>query len=166
MAQQKGFFDEDFRLEKISKQGDPLRKLDEYIDWEMFRPILKKAFRKEAKGPGGRPPFDYVMMFKILVLQRLYNLSDAQMQFHILDRLSFMRFLGLQINDTVPDEKTIWHFRETLTRKGKVEILFEKFRSFLMDNGVIAQSGNIVDASFVEAQQPGRKRRDQKRRNS
>jgi len=151
MAQQKGFFDEDFRLEKISKQGDPLRKLNEYIDWEMFRPILKKAFRKEAKGPGGRPPFDYVMMFKILVLQRLYNLSDAQMQFHILDRLSFMRFLGLQINDTVPDEKTIWHFRETLTKKGKVEILFEKFRSFLMENGVIAQSGNIVDASFVEA---------------
>jgi transposase, IS5 family len=151
MAQQKGFFDEDFRLEKISKQGDPLKKLDEYIDWEMFRPILKKAFRKEAKGPGGRPPFDYVMMFKILVLQRLYNLSDAQMQFHILDRLSFMRFLGLQINDTVPDEKTIWLFREVLSKKGKVEILFEKFRSFLMENGVIAQSGNIVDASFVEA---------------
>lgn len=97
-----GFFDEDFRLEKISKQGDPLRKLDEYIDWEMFRPILKKAFRKKAKGPGGRPPFDYVMMFKILMLQRLYNLSDAQMQFHILDRLSFMRFLGLQVNDTFP----------------------------------------------------------------
>ncbi|MCF7927945.1 MAG: IS5 family transposase [Spirochaetales bacterium] len=151
MAQQKGFFDEDFRLEKISKQGDPLRKLDEFIDWEMFRPILEKAFRKEAKGPGGRPPFDYVMMFKILVLQRLYNLSDAQMQFHILDRLSFMRFLSLQINDIVPDEKTIWHFRETLTKKGKIEVLFEKFRSFLMDQGVIAQSGNIVDASFVEA---------------
>jgi len=62
-----------------------------------------------------------------------------------------MRFLGLQINDTVPDEKTIWHFRETLTKKGKIEILFEKFRSFLTEKGVIAQSGNIVDASFVEA---------------
>lgn len=151
MTHQKGFFDEDFRLEKISEQGDPLLKLDEYIDWEMFHPILKKAFRKQAKGPGGRPPFDYLMMFKILVLQRLYNLSDAQMQFHILDRLSFMRFLGLQINDIVPDEKTIWYFRETLTKKGEVEILFEKFRSFLMEKGVIAQSGNIVDASFVEA---------------
>ncbi len=150
MAQQKGFFDEDFRLEKISKQGDPLRKLDEYIDWELFGPILKKAFCKEAKGAGGRPPYDYVMMFKILVLQRLYNLSDAQMQFQILDRLSFMRFLGLQINDTVPDEKTIWHFRETLTREGKVELLFAKFRSFLIENRVMARSGNIVDASFVE----------------
>ena len=79
MAQQKDFIEEDFRLEKISKQGDPLRRLDEYIDWEMFHTILEKAFRKDAKGPGGRPPFDYVMMFKILVLQRLYNLSDAQM---------------------------------------------------------------------------------------
>ncbi len=73
------------------------------------------------------------------------------MQFHILDRLSFMRFLGLQINDTVPDEKTIWDFRETLTKKGKIEILFEKFRSFFMENGVIVQGGNIVDASFAEA---------------
>ena len=58
------------------------------------------------------------MMFKIPVLQRLYELSDAKMQFHILDRLSFMRFLSLQINDIVPDEKNIWHFRETLTKKG------------------------------------------------
>jgi len=115
------------------KSENPLRKLDESIDWEMFRPIFGKAFRREAKGPGGRPPFDCVMMFKILVLQRLYNLSDAQMQFQILDRLSFMRFLGLQITDTVPDEKTIWHFRETLTKKGEIEILFEKFRSFLME---------------------------------
>jgi transposase, IS5 family len=150
MAAQKGFFDEDIRLKQISNQGDPLLKLNAYIDWELFRPTLESICKKEAKGPGGRPPFDYVMMFKILVLQRLYNVSDAQMQFQILDRLSFMRFLGLQLNDRVPDEKTIWHFREVISSEGKIELLFERFQSFLLENGIIAQNGNIVDASFVE----------------
>ena len=151
MAKQKGFFDEDVRLEKLSRQGDPLLKLKDLINWEMFRPVLGEAFTKEAKGPGGRPPFDTVMMFKILVLQRLYNLSDAQMQYQILDRLSFMRFLGLQINDTVPDEKTIWYFRERLREKGVIERLFDRFYRFLTNQGLVAQNGTMVDASIVEA---------------
>lgn len=151
MGKQKGFFDEDYRLSELEKHGDPLLKLNELIPWERFRPLLKKILFKQPKSPGGRPPFDYVMMFKILILQRLYNLSDSQMQFQIMDRLSFMRFLGLNLNDRVPDEKTIWHFREVLTKSGKMEILFEEFRHFLLDKGVIAESGTIVDASFVEA---------------
>jgi IS5 family transposase len=150
MAKQKGLFDEDFRLEKISEHGDPLEKLDKYIDWEIFRTYLKKCFKKEAKGPGGRPPFDYIMMFKILILQRLYNLSDSQMQFQIMDRLSFMRFLKLKLNDVIPDEKTIWYFREQLSTKGRIEYLFIRFNGFLEKKGVIAHTGNIIDASFVE----------------
>jgi transposase, IS5 family len=124
MNQQRGFFDEQNRLELISKQGDPLEKLNEMIPWEIFRHQLKKCFAKEAKGPGGRPAFDYLMMFKILILQRLYNLSDYQMQYQLLDRLSFQRFLNLGLQSTIPDEKTIWLFRETLTRHGAVEKLF------------------------------------------
>ena len=151
MGKQKGFFDEDYRLSELEEHGDPLLRLNELIPWERFRPLLKKLFHKQPKSPGGRPPYDYVMMFKILILQRLYNLSDSQMQFQIMDRLSFMRFLGLNLNDRVPDEKTIWHFREVLTKSGKMEILFEEFRTFLLDKGVIAESGTIVDASFVEA---------------
>ena len=88
MNQQRGFFDEQNRLELISKQGDPLEKLSEMIPWDIFRHQLKKCFAKEPKGPGGRPAFDYLMMFKILILQRLYNLSDYQMQYQLLDRLS------------------------------------------------------------------------------
>jgi transposase, IS5 family len=151
MGKQKGFFDEDYRLAELEKHGDPLLKLNAMIPWERFRPLLKKIFFKQPKSPGGRPSYDYVMMFKILILQRLYNVSDSQMQFQIMDRLSFMRFLGLNLNDHVPDEKTIWHFREVLTKSGKIEILFEEFRTFLLDKGVIAESGTIVDASFVEA---------------
>jgi len=109
---QRGLFDEADRLQEISKLGDPLEKLNTVIDWNIFKPILKKAMHKEAKGPGGRPPYDYVMMFKILILQRFYNISDAQTEYQIKDRLSFMRFLGLTLNDAIPDDKTIWYFRE------------------------------------------------------
>ncbi|MBP6411723.1 MAG: transposase, partial [Pseudarcicella sp.] len=71
-----GFFDQDIRLTKLSKLGDPLVKLNKEIDFEMFRPILEEALSKPAKGAGGRPPYDYVLMFKIMILQRYYNLSD------------------------------------------------------------------------------------------
>jgi IS5 family transposase len=79
---------------------------------------------KLSKGAGGRPPYDYVLMFKILILQRYYNLSDDQVEFQINDRLSFMRFLDLTIADDIPDSRTVWHFREQLTDSGIVEDFF------------------------------------------
>lgn len=145
-----GFFDEQFRLDKLTAQNDPLVKLLQQINWEQFRRILTNAFEKEKKGIGGRTPFDYVMMFKILVLQRYYNLSDEQMQFQILDRLSFMRFLGLTLSDSVPDEKTIWLFRENLIEHNLVDKLFEKFLSSLEKANLVGKEGRMVDASFVE----------------
>ena len=75
---QLGLFDENERLERLSELGDPLTRLNQVMKWELFRPVLQKAFQKERKGPGGRPPYDYVMMFKVLVLQKLYKLSDEQ----------------------------------------------------------------------------------------
>ena len=150
MSKQKGFFTEDLRLSEISQHGDPLQKLNAMIPWENFRHKLNRILIKESKGPGGRPPYDYVMMFKILVLQRIYNLSDSQMQYQIMDRLSFMRFLGLNLDDKVPDEKTISHFREELVESKKLKIIFEQFRNYLIKEGILLESGTIVDASFVE----------------
>ena len=150
MNQQRGFFDEEDRLKKLSRQGDPLERLNSAIDWEIFRPQLKKCFKKEPKGPGGRPAFDYVLMFKVLILQRLYNLSDAQMQYQILDRLSFQRFLGQGLYGSVPDEKTIWLFREVLTKTGMIEKLFDRYKAHLEKQGLITNNGSIIDASFVE----------------
>lgn len=149
---QGGFFDADMRLMDISKQGDPLEKLDDHINWEVFRPILNKVFQAEEqdRSKGGRPPYDYVMMFKILVLQHLYGIADERTEFAIKDRLSFMRFLGLTLKDSVPDEKTIWLFRETLTCRGAMRKLFKRFNRHLNRNGLIAHKGSIVDASFVE----------------
>jgi len=147
---QKGFFDENDRLEELSKMGDPLEKLNKYIQWENFRGILKKTLKKEAQGPGGRPPFDYVMMFKILILQKIYNMADDKTEYQIKDRLSFQRFLGLQLCDTIPDAKTIWNFREELKTAEIMEKLFDLFTKKLEEEKIITYSGSIVDASFVE----------------
>jgi IS5 family transposase len=143
-------FDNENILDALSKQGDPLEKLNKSIKWNIFKPMLVKAFKKERRSNAGRPPFDYLIMFKILVLQDLYGLSDNQMQFHLLDRYSFKRFVGLNPENTIPDEKTIWLFREQLTQNGMFEKLFKKFNQFLDDSGFKAQKGMIVDANIVE----------------
>ena len=131
--------------------GGSLEKLNRAIDWELFRPKLTKVFKKQAKGAGGRPPYDYVMLFKVLVLQRIYNLSDDQTEYQINDRMSFMRFLGLGLGDRVPDAKTIWLYRDTLTKANVIRELFDLFNAQLEDAGLITHTGTIVDATFVEA---------------
>ena len=145
-----GFFDQDIRLSKLSQLGDPLEKLDNGIDFEIFRLLLEEKLSKIAQGPGGRPPYDYVLMLKILILQRYYNLSDEQVEFQINDRMSFMRFLGLSIADDIPDSRTIWNFREQLTNLHLVESLFSLFLKELTRLKLIVKEGKIIDASFVE----------------
>jgi transposase, IS5 family len=145
-----GLFDEEFRLEKISKQNDPLEKLLAHIDFEIFRSILEKIEGGNKKeNLGGRPRYNLVMMFKILVLQRYYNLSDDQMEYNLLDRLSFMRFLGLGLKDRIPDAKTIWLFRDELTSNGIMKELFLRLDKQLRSKGVIVQEGSMVDATLV-----------------
>lgn len=146
---QPGFFDLDNRLESISRLGDPLEVLNRSIPWETFRPVLVKALRKFRKFNAGRKPYDSVLMFKILILQSLYNLSDDQTEFMVPDRLSFMRFLELDLEAPVPDAKTLWLFRETLAQKGVIDKLFRKFNRYLDREGYIARQGQIVGATLV-----------------
>jgi IS5 family transposase len=147
---QKGFFDENDRLNELSKLGDPLEKLNKHINFEGLREFLTLKLTKEAKGLGGRPPFDYVMMFKILILQKLYNIADDKTEFLIKDRLSFQRFLGLQLCDIVPDAKTIWYFREELKEAKILDEVFNSFVEKLEEKGIVTRSGSIVDATFVD----------------
>ena len=145
-----GFFDQDIRLSKLSKLGDPLEKLSKGVDFEIFRNILESGLEKVAKGKGGRRPFDYVMMFKILILQRYYNLSDDQIEYQINDRMSFMRFLDLTISDDIPDSKTVWNFREQLIDLKLVDSVFSLFIKELEQLGLVVNEGKIIDASFIE----------------
>jgi len=99
-------------------------------------------------------------MFKVLVLQQLHNLSDDRIEYPIRDRLSFMRFLGLQMEDRVPDSKTVWLFREHLKREGLVEILFGRFHQQLAAQGYAAHAGQMIDATFVEVPRQRNNRED------
>lgn len=159
---QTGFFDLSNRYQALSEHGDPLERLESLIDWSCFLPLLNQAFQKHRKSPAGRKPFHRLMMFKILVLQSLYNLSDHQMEYQIKDRLSFMRFLGLGLEDRVPDEKTLWLFREVLTKTGTIKRLFKRFEEVLDKQGYSAACGTLVDASIVEAPRQRNSREDNK----
>lgn len=146
---QTGLLDWQLRFKQLDNGGDPLPKIQKVVNWELFRPLLEVVREREHKSNAGRKPFDIVLMFKALILQSLYNLSDEQTEFQIRDRLSFMRFLGLSLGDTVPDAKTIWLFREQLTEAGVIEKAFEQFEADLCEQGFSARKGQIVDASIV-----------------
>ena len=146
---QPGFFDFDERLHKIDKKGDPLTKINGVIDWEVFRPPLEKARDKGCQTNVGPKGYDVILLFKILILQSLYNLSDEVTEFQILDRHSFGRFLGLHISSKVPDATTLWLFREDLGKAGIIKELFATFDTQLNANGFMAMKGQIVDASIV-----------------
>lgn len=146
---QAGFFDFEQRKAQLDAHGNPLKVLEEAIDFEVFRPTLLRVRDKDRKSDAGRKPYDVVLMFKVLILQSLYNLSDHQIEYQVRDRISFMAFLGLGPGDAVPDEKTVWLFREQLTALGLVKVLFEQFDRDLSSSGFCASKGNLVDASIV-----------------
>jgi IS5 family transposase len=149
---QPGFFDVERRLAVLSAKGDPLVMIDEAVAWEDFRADLDAGTKRDArKSNAGRKAYDPVLKFKILVLQSLYNLSDEQTEFLIRDRLSFMRFLGLGLEDAVPDATTIWLFREALVEADLIGKLFERFGQHLEAKGYLARGGQIVDATIVSA---------------
>ena len=148
----KGLFDEQFNTEQLSNMGNPLEAISKVLDFEMFRPLLEaKLLNKAKKNNAGAKPFDVLLMFKILLLQRYYGLGDKQVEYQIIDRTSFKRFLGLETGDKVPDEKTVWAFREQLTKTGLVDELFGQFIEYLESKGLIFNEGQITDASFTIA---------------
>ena len=159
-----GLFDDHFLMDKLTKLGDPLQKLSNYIDWDIFKSPLDKAFSDVTKdlSKGGRPPFGKLVLFKALLVQSLYNLSDDQLEYQIMDRASFKRFLGLKKSDKVPDSKTFWHFREQLIEKDLIIGLFDTFNQVLDAAGVFANEGQMVDASFVEAPRQRNSREENK----
>lgn len=159
----RGFFDEYEQLEKLSKLKDPLEKLNSKINFEIFRESLNSIYKKtDAKSSAGAKPYDYVLMFKIVILQRLYNLSDEQMEFQLNDRLSFKRFTGLEFSHKVPDTNTIWTFKEKLKENDNERKLFDCFYKELEEHKLIVSEGKMVDASFHEAPRQRNSREENK----
>jgi hypothetical protein len=150
MRGQPSLFDVDERLKRLSGLRDHLEAFVAAVDFEMFRADLVGGLGYADGAQGGRPPFDPVMMFKILVIQTMDNLTDERAEFLINDRISFMRFIGLTLADRVPHARTIWRFREKLSEAGAIEELFARFDTALRGY-IAAVSGQIVDATLVAA---------------
>src|SRR5450756_2796211 len=147
-----GFFDTNNRLEALSAEGDPLEAIDALVAWESFRETIEAVVLTPAaakKSNAGRKPIDAIVMFRMLILQSLYNLSDDQVEYQVRDRFSFTRFLKLGIEDRIPDGTTLWLFREKLAKAGLIEKLFEQFGRHLEAKGYIARGGQMVDATIV-----------------
>ena len=138
-------------LERLSKDGDPLETLERTVDFEYFRSWLFDRLGYGDGSKGGRPPFDAVSMFKVLILQAQHNLSDARMEFMIRGRLSWMRFLGFELGGAMPDENTIRHFRNRMAETGTLKRVMKAFDWQLKKKGYIPMFGQIVDATLVPA---------------
>lgn len=119
----------------MSAAADPLERPAAVVDFEVFRGPLVAALRRSVRGKGGRPPFDPVLMFKILVLQALYSLSDEATEFQVKDRLSFQRFLAIGLDGTVPDATTVWLFRERLVKAKAIDLAASGFIPFVVQMG-------------------------------
>ena len=155
------FFDEVIRLEKLTELGDTLQQLNAIVNWQIFTPVLNQAIPRIDNPKGGRPPHDNLLMFKVLVIKRLYNLSFDQTEYQINDRISFMRFLGFGIGDRVPDAKTIWLYEDLLSKSKAGKEIFDLFFEAIAAKGYITRAGSIVDASFIET--PKRKNTKEER---
>jgi transposase, IS5 family len=162
---QAGFFDIEERLNQLSAKGDELERLSQVVDFERFRADLEAAGPRADGSKGGRPAFDHVLMFKVLVLQANHNLSDERTAYLVKDRRSFLRFLGLGLADTAPDANTIWTFREVLTRarikdQTAIAVLFQRFDDALSAAGFPAMGGQIIAASIAASIAAAPKQRD------
>jgi len=145
-SKQMGFGD----LEPIGRLPEShfLKKIDSQIDWRPFEKIMAPLYHPTQ----GRPSHPPLVMFKALLLQQWYGLSDPGLEEAICDRLSFQRFLGLSLADPVPDETRICRFRTILAQAGLGERLFALLEEQLHGQGLIAWRGSLIDASLVKAQ--------------
>jgi IS5 family transposase len=137
---------------RLNALGDPLQDLNKIVNWNEFYFLLQQVHAKtNRKNNAGRKPLDEVMMFKVLVLQHHYNLSDQQTEYQIEDRRSFCRFIGLHKDTRSPDEKTIHLFREKLTKKSLLPSLFALLEQQIQAAGFVARQGQLIDASIIPA---------------
>jgi IS5 family transposase len=144
------------RYEQLKKRGDRLDDMKKIIDWESLRPLLEDLFTNDTE-QGGRPNYDEILMVKILFLQSIYNIVDESMETEIYDSVRFINFLDYP--ERVPDQNTIWLFRERLSKTGKDKALWKEVWNQFKEKGITVKNGSIQDATFIESD-PGHRRRD------
>ncbi len=162
---QRGFWDEQQRVAKLQEKKPVLIRLAESIPWESFRPLLDKGYSQERKSNAGRKRIDPLILFKMLVLQQLFNLSDEEIEFQVNDRRSFEEFVGLGVMNDIPDATTVAFFRERLRKAGVIEELFEMFEEYLRSQGLqarVVRSLTRLSSLFPSNAIPARRTRKSK----
>ena len=154
------FFDIDNCYARLDHYGDPLENLTKVVDWRGLS-VLMGTIQFEGGGTKGRVPMNGLMMAKIMILQSYYNLADDACEFMINDRLSFKRFLGLELVDKSPDSKTIWLWRERIKHSALDRKIFEWFQDALAKASYCGSKGQIIDATFVPTHKPMGKHKKQ-----
>src|SRR5471030_2648880 len=124
-----------------------LERLNELVKWYRFEKLLKGL--RDASGPG-RPGYGTLVLFKSLLLQSLYGLSDVELEEALADRLSFRKFVGLSLEEEVPDSTTLCRFRNLLIGEKRLEKLFGELDRQLDQAGVILKRGTMLDATLIE----------------
>lgn len=136
------------RKKQKQPKKDFLAEIDQYVDWSIYRRPLEKSFKQSAYGPNR---YDVLLMFRMILLQNWYGLSDRELEEQVGDRLSFRRFLGLSVSDLVPDETTVSLFRTHLTNTGLYDWLFERMQQDLARRHLLVKKGALLDATFISA---------------
>ena len=144
------------RYEQLKKRGDKLAEIKNVIDWESLRPLLKDLFTNDTD-QGGRPNYDEILMVKILFLQAIYNIVDESMETEIYDSVRFINFLDYP--ERVPDQNTIWLFRERWSKTGKHKTLWKEVWNQFKEKGITIRNGTIQDATFITSD-PGHRSKD------
>ncbi len=132
------------------KEFNNLQSMKELVDWELFRPLLEEVFGPPRTSGPGRRPWDSLLIFRSLLLGVMNSLSDEQLQYMLLDRTSFKPFAGLHSKDQVPDQKTLWKYRNMLSQSGRLDELVALFKEQLAAHGDRLQTGTLVDSSVVQ----------------
>ena len=133
---QKGFWDGKQRVTKLQDKKPVLKRLADSVPWESFRPLLDQGYAQELKSNAGRKRIVPLILFKMLVLHQLFNLSGDELEFQVNDRRSFEEFVGLGVMNSTPDATTVAFFRERLRKAGVIEELFEMFEAYLRSQGL------------------------------
>jgi IS5 family transposase len=137
------------RRRQLEARKDKLQDLNELVPWAVLRQVLEQLPRKERKSNAGRKAIDPMILFKLLLLKHLYNLSNEEVEYQAHDRASFRRFLGLPGEAEIPDATTLDGFEQRLRQAGLIDELFEQFATFLRQAGYEAKGGQIIDATLI-----------------
>ena len=136
----------------------------QHIGFAQLATLVDVFIERSDARKGGRPAYPSEVIVHVLVLKRLYNLSDAQMEYQLLDRLSYQRFCLLQDSMNVPDRNTIWRFAERIGADGATALLQEMDEQSHR-HGYIARGGQVIDVTLVSAQRQRIGREDRQKLN-